>query len=422
MNMRHGRIRFSLATALLVTSVVAILLAVWKVVTYEPYTHRFSLYEKAEGTRGNSITVGPTEVTLGVVARNDRDGTIRFENGRGRPPAKKATANRNTLVATAPWLDLVEISLRPTPDRIDVIEARVFDHKTRELTSVQWRMAAPDVLQIYRIGGKLPETLDVWFRAQSYPADDAVATLATTLNSKCSLPGGTATLADMQDGFWGYTSGQGLVKLGHSQPGTTLLISWDGKWGDTDYQISAVSKTGQRSHTDTFHFLRLWDKETRHVFFDMPLEEVDRFEFRPFGGRHVFFFEGVTLPKTSNQPFAKPSTVKVPIGGRETKATLTEFSPLEFRLQTQTENQIETATASDGLEAGFTLTYQCTGRLKPKFRFFDRNSVELTQNPGPSMSQTGGSSQVRTQGSAFYNLPLEQVDSIEVTLELPSSP
>jgi hypothetical protein len=420
---RGGRFRFSLATLMLAVVGLAVLLTVWKAVTYEPFTHRFSAYEKAEGTRGKSITVGPTEVSLVTIARNDRDGRILFSDGRGGPATQQATANRLTLVDSAPWLDMVEIELAPA-DRIDVIEARLFNHKTREWIGsdervFNWQMAAPNVLQVYGIGNKLPDDLDVWFRAQSYPANDDIVTLANKLGSQCKLPGGTVTLVDARDNFWGYTSAAGLVKVGSPQEGTTILINWKGKWGEVDYQIAAVSKTAEKSHTHGFHFLRMWDKETRHVFFDMPLDEVDHFEFRPFGGRHVFFFEAVKLPKTSTVPFAKPPTFRADVGGREMEATPTEFLPLDFRVRTQRGEQLDgdRLEASSKSDSGFTLSYESTGQLKPTFRLFDRNSSELMLKPSRSISQSGGSHQIQSQGSAFYEVSLERIGSMEVSFE-----
>jgi hypothetical protein len=72
-------------------------------------------------------------------------------------------------------------------------------------------------------------------------------------------------------------------------------------------------------------------------------------------------------------------------------------------------------------DSGFTLSYESTGQLKPKFRLFDHNSSELLLKPSRSMSQSGGSSQIQSRGSAFYEVSLERIGSVEVSFETPPS-
>jgi hypothetical protein len=421
---------------LLMLTAAAILLAVWKVATYEPYTHRIPLYERADGTRG-SMDLGPNRAEISLLARNDRDGTIRREDGRGQAVANRTAKNESALVGAARWLDVVQIELAPTPDRLDIIEARIFDHATRELipsvdSAFGWRVVEPDAVQVYGLGKELPRKLDVWLRLQSYPAGDAVAKLATAPGSQISLPSGTITLKDIRAGYWAYVPRRGLQTVTNDPGvGTTLVVQWDGKWQDMDYQIAAISKSGEKSHTDTFHFLRFSPAktETRPIYVEMSLDDVAHFELRPFGGRHRFFFEEVTLPATSGGAFTNPPTVQVKIGGAETETKIAEFSPLDVRVGTQRGLWAD-GVASRGsqrfftrqpggatdVDSAFTLTFRTGVDVSPRFRFLVRGKEGFAGD-----SDLGGRGSLRS-GSFGYNeylTPLKEVEMVEVSIGQP---
>ncbi|HVT29444.1 MAG TPA: hypothetical protein VHE81_15620, partial [Lacipirellulaceae bacterium] len=127
------RYHYSLATLLLIVTFVAVLLGAWKIWSYEPPTNRIPLYEKAEGTRRGWMNVGPNRVRLAVIARNDRDGTLHVEDGQQHSTSQSQVPDSSTLAIAGPWLDVAEIRLAPGPEQIDIIDARIFDHKSRRL-------------------------------------------------------------------------------------------------------------------------------------------------------------------------------------------------------------------------------------------------------------------------------------------------
>jgi hypothetical protein len=431
------RARFSLATVMLVITVCTGVLAAWRMFIYEPPTHTISAYEKAPGTRGSSIQVGPNRVGLRLIARNDRGGTIHYDQQRSTP-AKLTTAQEKVLSAPAAWLDVVQFELDAGPELVDIIEVRVFDHEKRELLSqvdpaYGWRMLAPNVVQLYGIGKRLPEKLDLWFRAHSYDVDDSVVTLGTSTGSTCKLPGGDLTLHDVRAGSYPFDGKQLHGKADRKETSLSAVFSFAGPWNGERYQIAAVSSDGTKSHTDIPHFLNFTGSSgvRQPMYFDIALREVDHFELRPFGGRERFFFEAVELPKTSSQAFAKPPSARVKIAGSEMNAVLPEFAPLDVRIAVHRGNWA-TGTAASGLWASvtpadevtdqdkaFTFTYQGfgIGNLALKVRFFDAESEKAVQELKLPRFGNGAASGAAVSAGFFrYRMPLERVDAVEVTI------
>ena len=140
----------------------AVAVSAWKAFVYEPPTHKIPLYEKALGTR-SSARVGPNEIKIRLVARNDRDSSIYVENGHGKVLAGSPPKNEKTLADAAGWLDIAQIELDPGPDLLDIIQVRIFDHDTRKLISelnpaFGWSEAKPNLIHLYGVGKELPDT------------------------------------------------------------------------------------------------------------------------------------------------------------------------------------------------------------------------------------------------------------------------
>lgn len=412
-------------------------LAVWRVFIYEPPTHKIALYEKAPGTRRGWIDVGPNRIRLRLIARNDRDGSIHYDDQRSTS-AKLLTQREKDLASPAAWLDVVQIELDPGHDQVDVIEVRIFDHETRELLpqlhrAYGWQTIAPNIVQIYGLGKSLPDKLDIWFRAHSYAAGDPIVKLATSPGSTCDLPGGTLTLHDIRAGFHPFNGHDLHGKAEREEVSVATVINWAGKWEADRYQIAAVSADGAKRHTDVPHFLNFTGNTgvRQPIYFEAPLSELDHFELRRFGGRERFFFEAVELPKTSTQPFTKPPSARVKIAGKETEADLTEFDPLHLRIAAR-RGEWATGTAASGLWAAvtpadevtnqdkaFTFTYHGVGvgNLALKVRFLDAETEKVVEESDLPRGATGaGSGSAVSAGYIEYWMPLDRIDSVDVTL------
>src|SRR5688572_14110205 len=207
--------RFSVRFLFGLTALAAVLLGIWKAFLYEPPTHRIPGYEQAPSTRRLAAEIGPNKITIRSVARNDRDGNISIESGDGKPLPGPVPGTK-LLTSCAKWLDVVQLELHPGPDRFEIIEARVFDHASRTLLSqvdpaLGWQVLPPNLLQVYGLGKEVPQLVDVWLRVHSYRPEDRAFVLPPQAGSEVSLPGGTMTLREIQNGFAGWSSSSGFV-------------------------------------------------------------------------------------------------------------------------------------------------------------------------------------------------------------------
>src|SRR3954471_6673169 len=436
--------RFSLATLLAALTLAAVILALWKIWSYEAPTDRIALYEKAKGTRRDWFDVGPNRVRLAIIARNDRDGTLHVEDGRPQPAAAPAVPDAATVASAGPWLDVAEIRLTPGPAQIEIIDARIFDHRTRDLisntdVSYGWRVVDRNVVQLYALGKPLPDLLDVWFRMNSFDPKAQLAKLPATAGSSCTLGGTQLTLKEIRSGRWDYSGGKFVSLSDDEENSVSLLLTSVDDDQSKRCQIEAVSRSGETVYGDTPHFLRPQrNAQTEPIYFDISLKELDHFELRPFGGRHTFFFEALELPKISRRPFAPPPRVNVAVAGKEVERKLTAFAPLDLKLATyrgavfsgiavnerwaglMRSHRLQNDAATD-----LTIAYWAQG-LQPqnwRLRYIDSQSgADLSRKSNRNSSFGGGPG----LGAAYvnFNLPLDRLGAIEVTLAgaPPSSP
>ncbi|HEX6961337.1 MAG TPA: hypothetical protein VF175_05675, partial [Lacipirellula sp.] len=433
--------RFSLATLLLLTTIIAGGLAVWRAFIYEPPTHKIALYERAPGTRGSWIDVGPNRIGLKLIARNDRDGSVFLDQQRSSSVKLSQSDLRDVSALGNParWLEIVQIELDPK-NQLDIIETRVFDHEKRELLpeasgAYGWRQIGPNSVQIYGLGRLLPAKLDVWFRAHSYEADDPVAKLAPTSGATCKLTDIEFTLCDIRAGSWSYRSGQGLIQSqGSEWSSVTTLLGWQYYSDAGRFQMAAITKSGEKVHMNSaprYIALRSGSGAEEPIHFHVPLEDIDHFEVRPFGGQHVFFFEAVELPLVLDKPFAPPPIAIVDISGNGMQRVLKEFAPLELDLGIH-RGEWAKGTAASGMwaevthaptvkneDSVFTITYECEGLdvFAPKFTFLeaktDRPLSPADLRPGSSGLARGA---VVEAGYLEFMSTLKRVNAVEVTI------
>lgn len=430
------RFRFSLAKLLAAITVVAILAAAWRVFFVKHPTYYLAYYEKAPGVRNNSIVVGPNRIEIDYLARNDRDANVQHEDGFGAS-VTTTSPHAQRLRDVGPWLDMVEIALAPGAKFVDVIEFRPFNHETRELLFADdgygWKVKSPNVIQLYGIKQPLPGVLDLWFRVQSYPSQAKVYRLPAVVGSECKFPRGTVMLDDLRAGRWSSTDCQLQQPTEVDAPTVTAVISWSLLPDGADYQITAVSSDGRRTHTDSIHYFSfrsgLRSKEV--VNFNVPFAEIDHFEIQPFGGRHTFFFDGMTLPKISSTSFAPTPVVALEVDGQEVERGIPDFDPIRVMVATHHGDWSTGVNAGGGQawltpraggplrpDESFTLSYQVFGHSAlPSFRFFD----VTTNRPlaAPELKIRGSSHAdipSAAAGDFKYDIPLDRIKSIEVQL------
>ncbi len=442
--------QYSIRAVLVLTALSAAGIALYNTFIWEPPTHQIALYEKAPMYRGTSATIGPNQIRIRIVARNDRDGGISLENGRGRKTYGQVS-NQQAMVDSAAWLDFVEIPLSPGRNLVDPIEIRVFDHATRELLNVDhprcgWRYdpQVPSV-HLYGLGQELPDQIDLWFRVHSYEPSDEVMTLKPTPGASIKLPGsadGTLQVNQMQNGYRGWDSVNGFAPVaGDHHQDCGIELSWMNVWPGKQlkYEVIAITNDGQRFSDDRFHIFNGSGKEPLH--FPCRLDEVFRLEVRPDGGRHVFFFDGLKLPSINRSPqrtpFAKPPTAVVKVGGKPVpRSEIKEFHPLHVRFQvtdgrvysgsTGNSSYVQLLPKPQGPEdvgKSFSLAWETRGLGELPLSFRVRRTGQTTWLPNTSLNQRGGfSSNNATMNASAktFQTPLKDIDAIEVQV-LPAS-
>ncbi len=432
--------RFTILTLLVLTGLSAAVAGYWKAFIDEPPTHKISAYERAMPWHSTTAQVGPNRVTIELIARNDRDGSISIEDGRGHNLSKRQPQRLLALTQAAAWLDVVQVELSPDMDALDILEIRVFDHARRQLLSeidglYGWRLLPGNILELYGLGRRLPDELDLWFRAHSYPKDDPVSLLSPTGGGAVALPGGSLVVSDIRPGTWDADSSVGFTK-GHGQTktDTSAIFEFRGNWQAGRYQIYAVTRERRKSHPSFPHFLDCSVGGSWHaISFDLPMEDILHFELRPFGGRHRVLFEAVKLPKLTGGTFKSPPAATAQITGQEINETLPQFHPLEVRVSTH-RGIVANGTYTNGMHAGViqsdqvidadtatTFQYHVLGVHDIPWQFLFQESASGQWLPETGLaggrSGRGAASACGAHvGFLYFNTPLERIEAVELTI------
>ncbi len=429
------KMQFSIRLVLVGVTLCAVAVAVWKSYIWVSPTDRILSYEKAPHYHGRTARIGPNQIRIESVARNDRDGTIRVETGRGEMLSVKVPYEQ-ILKDCSPWMDVAQIELSPGGDLLDVLELRIFDHERRELigtneASFGWRAVSSQVLQVYGIGKKLPDRLDVWMRLNSYDAKDSVYRLSPTVGSSVQLGSTSLTVSvkDLQRGFAGWSSTDGFFDVvGDIHAESAFEFDWQLPEGSPDMQLCAVTKKGERFGRD--RFVR---QGNQVVSFPTPVASIDHFEIRRFGGRHRFFFDGVELPESKSAlPFADPPVSRVNVGGAEVEATASEFLPLDVRVTVPDGDYGSGSTAgatkmtliphpngpeNKGGAISLIVDMRGFGARPTVFRFQTAGGSQW--KPGSLIGHTGGARSfgaIRSLSEDNFRTPLSEVDAIEISI------
>ena len=273
---------------------------------------------------GGALVIATIVVLLlgGAVGQNGEPGlSPRYETAPSAGPDHTHRVGPNTFqVREVRAVDsAVVIALSPSSDLYDVIELRIFDHATRDflggiredtVQEVHRRLAfelTGDGLRIESLGEPLPTAVDIWVRVHSYDSPD-VATMESGPGHSVQIGGAKVLIVQMMAGAKPYRTRQ-------SETGKTVV-----DWGGDDqrigedvsttiqfqnreepligrYQVCAVDHAGGKYWPSLPHFLD-FEKSggTEVVTFPISGPDFSHLEWRPFGGRHRFFFENVKLP------------------------------------------------------------------------------------------------------------------------------
>lgn len=432
------RRQFGIKHVLLLMCAIAALIVVWQKYVYVHPAHRNPSYEKAQYSRSGAITLGPTNISIKSVSRTDRDGTLLVENG-GTRLLNTTVRNAKVLQGAGAWLDSAQIELVAEGGTFDVIDVRVFDFETRQridkvIRTSGHRMADRETLQIFRLGEKLPDSVDVFFRVQVYKPGNVPTKLMPNVGATCALPGGTLEITKFVRGFGSYSSATGFVASPEEALRSTgVMLRFNGDNGDSPagakYIINTVKKDGTRILRDRYlrfpgSYIDADNRRSELVIIQAGLDEIQHFEMRPFDGQHTFFYEGVQLPKTSTAKFANPPCPTVALNGVEETVSVPEFAPLVVSVQVMkgdavcgtggSERQVEVTVRPDGPEDVATKT-----TIVDRMHGLTTTNAKLIVGPAKSNSSGGAFGAGRSIRYRIVDSPIEDMKTIKFQVPKP---
>lgn len=296
-------------------------------------------YEQAKAADGShQVTVGPNPVRLRALTReNPMQGSL----GIDRSFFEHFVKQENSMLF---GLDTPELAV------IEVIEARLFDHATHELLGVDRRDAAEDRperrLEIL-VDGRLivwqpgtndqPSSVDLWIRGHSHAAGNDLYRLTADPGASVELPSAGITVREIQPGLRAHAKTHspeqlaeitwGDLLLGSEERETTVVFDQTGVWNLGQYQVAAVDREGRKWFPSTPHFIDFAVRgRTQIIRFPVVADQISHFEWRPFGGRHRFYFADVKLPDVAVAPIP-PATAATGSAG-----PLCSWGPIQERV------------------------------------------------------------------------------------------
>ena len=343
------------------------------------------------------------------------------------------------LTAQGGWLDVANVYLNPDPSRFDVIEVRVFDHQTRRLLThkdglgVSYNPSTPSFVQIRGLGQRLPNSVDVWFRASSHARGEPVVRLNGKAGSTARFARGSLSVREVHAGASSYSVktdplAEPTVYEWHTGPNDidnaiTVVFDRAGDPADGRYQICAVGHDGRKVFPDAPHFLNFRSRAaTEAIVFRIGDTDLSHFELRPFGGRHTFYFDDVKLPRGGGRPFHDAPSVRLAVDGREVERTLSEYEPIRVTLRLRRGECCE-GISSQGfsvpagpiqrLDSAFTALLEVDGLAGDvwELTYLDREGkrVKFPAMKGLKANDGGGHS-----AASVFQVPLETIGTVEV--------
>ena len=395
------------------------------------------LYEKAPIATGSTFTLGPTTFTLDAVARWDRDGSVRVEDGHGVPAVRAGAlvwdGRPSARAAAASWLDVAEIRIGPEADVFDVTELRVFDHATQKMIGFNDGKSAGftvdgRVLRVMSMGDPLPDALDVWLRVRHRPATDPTWRIPATGGASTSIDGVAARIREVRQG----------PASGYQLRGGSLI--WTGPVADDDptYVVLDIADPGRRLRGRRFQLCAIDDEGMRHwsdyfVSVDNVLTQVHSFyvaperirfvELSPLHEERRFYFEDVRLPARRSQPLSSPPPLTIDITGEQKEYAIDLVGEGDLRATTYNGNAIDGTYSRDGGlrfdyaalpgDTGLTVAVFVDGLClnAMSLTLLDRNGEPFNPN---TLSTTGSNSPQGTAYACYADVPLSQLAQVRV--------
>jgi len=288
---------------------------------------------RGRGAVGRPVRPGrPERFSVAAVVRNDRDGSLRVEGRPRHAPqgfrlrAERRDAGPGRLARRGERLS------RTRPSRFDVIELRVFDHKSRKLITsldgmgASYYPSSPPVVQVRGLGKRLPDSVDVWFRASSHELGEPVVALKGEAGASATSDGrsvsvreaGTERSLMRRKRLPGRRESSTSGCRFRARPTARVRSSSTGRQRVAGrYQICAVGRDGRKVFANVPHFLNFQATPgTEAIHFQLAPGELSHFELRRLATGTRSIFDDVKLPNASTRPFREAAGRPGPRGRR----------------------------------------------------------------------------------------------------------
>jgi hypothetical protein len=399
--------------------------------------------QDAPPSTSRDLPVDPDGYRVETVARRQRDGALRVEDGKGtRIPAPGLLIP--DLTRQSAWLDEVSVGLS-SREPFETIEVRVLDHATGALlgegpwAGAGWR-AEGTRIEIRRVGALLPERLDLSLRVARTPRSDIVHRIPAHSGGSAETAIGSLSMRELRRGSWTYSRGRGgAIEWTRSagDEGAAVTAVFDlrpgGEAPEEKFQVWAVTKDSRRIVPDSPHFLSPDEGGAVVVVYELPLEALSHFEARPFRGRDAFTFEDVRLPRVGGT-LSPPPAALVPIGGKEVEVASSRLFPIALRVRAMAGVGARGVVGKAGggaieavegprpdIESKTTVTYELSGATPERIEIevLDPSGVSLPA-PVPVSGRTALPGRY-VFGYVVLEIPLARLGSIRLSLPVPTT-
>jgi beta-lactamase regulating signal transducer with metallopeptidase domain len=392
----------------------------------------------AKGTQGSSFTVGNNKITLDSVIRWGSDGEPKIENGRGGT-FLEYWGNLPDYKQAAAWLDLADIRISGAePFEIPKVEIYYQENDTwHSLSQGTGYDFDGSTVHIRSLGKPLPDRIALWLWVVNFPKKGLAWRLPGKEGERVEMNGPGVELQEIRSGEWTYAAVQGTNQSAKNENyeyekerqndknKLTAVFHWyapDYGLGGM-YQVCAVDKNGKRHLSGVTGHI---SPSSPVVVFELPKEQLDYFEFRPFENiipSNHFYFEDVKLPKIDGRGFASPPKAVIPVKGKETVFATEAFAPFrmtgQVRAGAQGERNSENGQIIPGVrnpKSEATISYSIPGIMAPQvfMKPRDRRGREFI----PDMRYgTRNHDHSLAEGAEIWRTPLNKIDSIEFELK-----
>jgi len=302
---RHGYLELHARYCLLPT------IYVWKKGQPRPATtlptSAFYHYKEATQAKGLKHRLNHTTIQIERCFRLSDNGDIAATDGR---QAISLAPDERTPQFPERHASLDQAAIRFSRDSLsghEILQARIFDHRTRALLTqyhapAAWAYNGEDEISFKSFGRPLPERVDVWFWVTQFGPEDMRQTVPAQIGATVDFQDYQAVLSDLRGAVSSYSTtpnGSISVKAGAREDDSRILAAFmitpKRSRRNRDFaRVAAVCKDGTRILYDRVIYL-----QNRSIVcdFHMKLSELDHFELYPIGQESYFYFDGVRLPK-----------------------------------------------------------------------------------------------------------------------------